>query len=488
MIASERISFGTDGWRGKIAETFTFDNVRRAAQGFALFLKHKGISEKGVVIGYDQRFNSDLFARASAEVLAGNGIKVWFTCRNTPTPVISYTVVERQAAGAINITASHNPPEDNGFKVRDSRGAAIPPVDLSEIEAFIPDLVTGVKICEFYKGCKEGVIEIWDPDDAYIKHIKTIVDLEALKNAGKKIVCDVMWGNAAGWYPRLLGGGSNQIIEVHNERNPIFPNMERPEPIHPNIDEGMKRLLEEKGDILFINDGDADRQGIGDENGEYIDQLRVASLLTYYMLEYKNERGAIIKTVNMSSMLDRLAAVYDVSLIETPVGFKYVANAFINESAIIGCEESGGYAFRNNIPERDGILGNLLFLEFMVKTGKTPSELVQMLFEKLGANFYYRRIDKVCTEEERNRALETLSLAFPKEICGFPVNGVDTTDGYKYKLGNLGWLMVRVSGTEPLVRIYCEVINQKMVAPLLQAGLELIGILDRKESFDKVSI
>ncbi|MGC9397630.1 MAG: phosphoglucomutase/phosphomannomutase family protein [Anaerolineae bacterium] len=470
------IKFGTDGWRARIAEDYTFDNVRRAAQGFAAYLEAHELARKGVVIGYDQRFSSDLFAEAAAEVMAGNGISVWLTDHNAPTPVISYSVVERGAGGAINITASHNPPTDDGFKVRDPYGGAIAPDGLREIESYIPEDVAEVQRLEIGEAEARGLLRRWDPDPAYIEHLGELVDLERLRNAGLKILCEPMWGNAIGWYPRLLGGATNEVVEIHAVRNPIFPEMERPEPIPPNIDVALQRAVDIGADVVLINDGDADRIGIGDENGVFIDQLRVYALLAYYLLEVRGERGPIIKTISTTSMLNRLGEMYGVPVHETGVGFKYIAPKFLETNAMIGGEESGGYAFWGNVPERDGILGNLYFLDLMVRTGKKPSELVETLFETLGQAYYYDRIDTRFPNEKRPEAKARLDAAEPEEIAGYPVKEIVTLDGYKYDLGDKGWLLIRFSGTEPIIRVYCEVTEREMVQPVLQAGLELAGL------------
>ena len=469
------IKFGTDGWRARIAEDYTFDNVRRVTQGFATYLKNHSLAEKGVVIGYDQRFLSDFFAAAAAEVMAGNGIRVWLTSHNTPTPVISYSVVERQAGGAINITASHNPPWDNGFKVRDPFGGAIAPEGLKEIEAAIPSS-EDVKRIDIVEAEAQGLVTRWDPDIAYIEHLGKLVDLDKLRNAGLKILVEPMWGNGAGWFPRLLGGGNNTIIEVHAERHPLFPEMQRPEPIQPNIDVALKRTVEVGADVLLIMDGDADRMGIGDENGVYIDQLRAYGLLAYYLLEIRGLRGPIIKTISTTKMLNRLGEMYGVEVYETGVGFKYIAPKVRETNALIGGEESGGYAFRGNVPERDGILGNLYFLDFMVQTGKTPSQLLEDLFEKMGKSYHYKRIDTRFPGEKRPAAKARLDSARPTSIAGQPVTDIVTIDGYQYILGDKGWLLIRFSGTEPIIRVYCELTDPNLVDAVLDGGLELAGL------------
>ncbi len=470
------IKFGTDGWRARIAEAYTFDNVRRVTQGFATYLKMHNAAARGVVIGYDRRFSSDLFAQAAAEVMVGNDIQVWLTSHNTPTPVISYSIVERKAGGGINITASHNPPADNGFKVRDAAGGAIAPDGLREIEHEIPESMDDVKRLDIDQAEGNGLVRRWDPDPAYISHIKTLVDLDRLRQAGLKILVDPMYGNGSGWFPHLLGGGTNEIIEMHAEHNPLFPDMKRPEPIEPNINAALARTTEIGADVLLVNDGDADRMGIGDENGDYIDQLRAFALLAYYLLEIRGERGPIVKTISTTSMLLRLAERYKVDVYETGVGFKYVAPKFLETNAMIGGEESGGYAFQGNVPERDGILGNLYFLDFMVRTGKKPSELVDMLFETLGQSYYYDRIDTRFPSEKRPEARGRLDAVEPKELAGLPVTNRVTLDGYKYELGEYGWLLIRFSGTEPVIRVYCEVTDRSLIASVLDSGLELAGL------------
>ncbi len=468
------IIFGTDGWRGEIANDYTFANVRRCAQGFATYLQAKGLADKGVVIGYDKRFQSENFAAACAEVMAGNGLRVWLTDGATPTPVISYAAVHYKSAGAINITASHNPPTDNGFKVRDPNGGAIDPNGLKEIEARIP-ASDGVKSLPLKEAKAQGLVQVFDASIPYIEHLKDLIDLEPIKNAGFKIVVEPMWGNGAGWFPRLLSGGKTEVIEVHNERNPIFPEMHRPEPIPPNVNVGLKKTVELGADVCLITDGDADRMGVGDENGRFINQLEAYALMALYFLEIRGERGAIVKTLSTTSMLEKLGKLYDVPVVSTGVGFKYIAPKFMELNALLGGEESGGYAFRGNVPERDGILGNLYLLDFMVKTGKKPSELLAYLFSKVGAH-YYDRIDTRCTPAERDAVEDRVLNARPQTIGGLPVTGLDTTDGFKFLMGEAGWVLIRLSGTEPIVRVYTETTHQDKVQAILQDGLKIAGL------------
>lgn len=468
------IIFGTDGWRGEIARDYTFATLQRAAQGFATYMKQQGKAEVGVVVGHDKRFHSENFAAAVAEVLAGNGVRVYLTQEATPTPVISFAVVSLKAGGAVNITASHNPPTDNGFKVRDETGGAIDPEGLAQIEAAIPESADGVQHMPLQEALDAGLVTIFDAAPAYIEHLKDLIDLQPIKDAGLTVMVDAMWGNGAGWFPRLLEGGKTRVLEIHNERNPIFPEMLRPEPIRPNVDAGLKATVDNNADVLLITDGDADRVGLGDENGVFIDQLRAFGLLAYYLLEVRGERGDIVKTLSTTTMLNKLGKIYDVPVHETGVGFKFVAPKFSETNALIGGEESGGYAFRGNVPERDGILGGLYFLDLMVKTGKKPSELVEWLFEKVGAH-YYDRIDTLFSGDRAARE-ETILNADPETIGGLKVTGLETVDGFKFNLEDGGWLLIRFSGTEPKLRVYTETTHEDKLQAILQDGLKVAGL------------
>jgi phosphomannomutase len=471
---SDKIHFGTDGWRGKIAEDYTFDNVRRCTQGYAFYMLKQGKRGETFVVGYDKRFHSENFALAAAEVLAGNGMKVLLTNGPTPTPVIAYAVVHNKAAGAINITASHNPPTDNGFKVRNELGAAIDPEGLLEIESLIPDEAFEVDSIPADEAKTKGMITVFDPAPDYIEHLKDLIDLEPIKKAGLKVMVDCMWGNGAGWFTRLLASGKTQVIEIHDQRNPSFPEMSRPEPIPPNINVGLKSTVDAGADVCLILDGDADRVGVGDENGNFVNQLRVFGLLAYYLLEVRKLRGAIVKTLSTTGMLEKLGKLFDVPVYETGVGFKYVAPKMIETDAMIGGEESGGYAFRGNVPERDGILAGLYILDMMVKLKRKPSELIELLFSKVGAH-YYDRVDRSFTGEREEREDLILS-ANPQSIGGLKVTGLNSTDGFKFSLEDGGWLLIRFSGTEPIMRVYTETTREDRVADILKDGLKIAGL------------
>ncbi len=469
-----QIHFGTDGWRGVIAEEYTFDNVRRCAQGFASYMISTGNAGKWFVVGHDKRFGSEDFALAASEVLAGNGLKVYLTDGATPTPVIAFSVVNLKASGAINITASHNPPTDNGFKVRNFTGGAIDPQGLIDIEKSIPDSMEAVKRMPAAEAIEKGVIKKFDPAPAYLEHLKDLIDVEPIKKAGLNIVVDTMWGNGAGWFTEILGGGKTKITEIHNTRNPSFPEMKRPEPIPPNINVGLKTTVDSKSDVLVITDGDADRVGIGDEKGNFVNQLQVYALLAYYLLKIRGERGAIVRTLSTTCMLDKLGKIYDVPVYETGVGFKYVAPKMTETNALMGGEESGGFAFRGNVPERDGILAGLYFLDLMVKTGKKPSELIDELYSIVGPH-YYDRVDSGFSGDRKSRE-KMIVDAKPKTIGGLAVTRLDTTDGFKFVLEDGGWMLIRFSGTEPIMRVYTETTHKDKVQAILQDGLKIAGL------------
>jgi phosphomannomutase len=402
---------------------------------------------------------------------------VYLTDGATPTPVIAYSIVNKKAAGGINITASHNPGTDNGFKVRNDTGGAIDPDGLKRIEASIPESMEEVKRKAYAQAEAVGEIIKFDAATPYIEHLTRdkLIDLQPLKDAGLTVMVDSMWGNGAGYFPRLLAGGKTKVIEIHNTRNPIFPEMKRPEPIQPNIDVGLQATVDNHADVLLITDGDADRCGIGDENGRFINQLRVYALLAYYMLEVLGKRGAIVKTLSTTGMLNKLGKIYNVPVYETGVGFKYVAPKMLETDALIGGEESGGYAFRGNVPERDGILAGLYMLDLMVRTGSKPTELLQILFEKVGGEYFYDRIDRPFTGSHEDRK-KLILAANPKTIGGLKVTDLVTVDGFQFKLEDGGWMLIRFSGTEPIIRVYCETMHADKVQAILQDGLRVAGL------------
>lgn len=470
------IRFGTDGWRGIIAEDFTFENVRYCAQGVADFLNASGVAQKGLVVGYDKRFASEDFAAAAAEVVAANGVKVYLCDESAPTPVISYAILHRDAAGGIIITASHNPRSWNGLKYRGAQGVAAPPETLVKLEDSINrSQATGsVRRRALEEATAEGTIEVFDPAPSYLGQIGKLVDLEALRQSGLKIMVDSMFGAGAGYFATILTGGTAQITELHGERNPFFPGI-RPEPIASNLTELCARLKESDASIGLATDGDADRIGIVDENGVYLTTQQVFSLLTLYLLEVRGQHGAIVRTITSSAMLDRLGQLYDAPVYQTPVGFKYVAPKMATEDALVGGEESGGYAYRGHVLERDGIVSGLFFLDLMARMKMSPSELVQYLYGKVGAH-YYDRVDVRFPAEDREAIASRIAGHRPASIENTAVARIDTEDGYHFVLADNSWLLVRFSGTEPLLRIYAESDSPERVARLLSEGRRMAGV------------
>jgi len=475
------IKFGTDGWRGIIAEDFTFDNVRICAQAVAEYLKQAGLDKQSLVIGYDTRFASEDFAAAAAEVIAGNDIRVHLCLKPTPTPVVSFTVPATKSAGAIVITASHNPGSWNGFKYKSQDGASAPGEVTSQIEGNIASLTLkgkeqgrGVKRLALDKALKKGAVDYLDLAPAYFNHLGHFVDIEGLLRQKLNIIVDPMYGAGIGYFKTALQNGHLKITEINAERNPSFPQIQ-PEPIAKNLTKLSRLVVGQKADVGLATDGDADRIGILDEKGQFLTQHQVFALLCLYLLEVRGERGAMVRTLTSTMMISRLGKLFDVAVYETPVGFKYVAPLMMERNAIIGGEESGGYGFRGHVPERDAILAGLYFLDFMVKTGKTPSQLLDYLYSKVGPHYYDRR-DFHISAAKRQTILHRLGSSSPDAIASTKVTRVDTTDGFRFFLGDDSWLLIRFSGTEPLVRIYSEAESLERAEALLDEGKKLIGL------------
>ena len=470
------IKFGTDGWRAVIAEDFTFDNVRFCAQGIAEYLKQEGLDSRGLIIGYDNRFASEDFAAAAAEVIAGNGIKVFLTPSPVPTPVISYGVTVKETAGAIIITASHNPARWNGLKFRTATGSSAPPEVIAPVEILIDRAFNTGKMNRIPLDLaqEQKLVESLDLTPIYLERAAKFVDLDELRHAGLKVIIDAMYGVGAGYLKTLLAGGTIDVTEINDERNPSFPGI-NPEPIAVNLSKLSTAIREQQADIGIAQDGDADRIGIIDEKGEFLTQLQVFALLCLYLLEVRGERGPIVKTITSTSMADRLGEIYNVPVYETAVGFQYVAPVMVSRAAIIGGEESGGYGFKGHVPERDSVAAALYFLDFMVKTGKTPAQLLEHLYSKVGPH-YYRRTDIHFSENERERMLNHMRQNSPETIDGVSVVKRDSTDGFRFILADKTWLLIRFSGTEPVLRVYAESDSMARVERLLELGKGLAGI------------
>ncbi len=476
------IKFGTDGWRAIIAEDFTFDNVRVCAQATANYLiKSRGDNAR-VVVGYDTRFASEDFAAAVAEVLGANGIYVYLSTSPVPTPVVSHAVVDLKADGGVVITASHNPAQWNGYKYKGPDGSSAPMSVIASIEDEIAalsksntaDMGSQIHVRSLDDLLEQKLVEWHDPDVAYMARIRRLVDIDALRQMPGTVVVDSMFGAGAGYIDKLAGGGNLAVEELNGERNPAFPGI-RPEPIGPNV-ERLRTHVANTGALMGIaTDGDADRVGIIDEHGNFLNQHQVFALLCYYLLAIRGERGDIIRSITTTEMISLLGERYKVPVHVTQVGFKYIAPLMLEHNALIGGEESGGYAFRGHVPERDGILAGLYFLDMIRQAGKTPSMLLEELYSVVGPH-YYDRLDLELEPGDRSRVENALQDLSPLTVGGTPVERIDHTDGVMIVLTDGAWVLYRLSGTEPLVRIYVEGDDPQRVQELLSSGRSLLGI------------
>ncbi len=390
--------------------------------------------------------------------------------------MISYGVLTQKAGGAIIITASHNPAIWNGFKYKNALGSSASDEITAQIESGMAKAVETGKVNQLPldKAKSQGLVAELDLDPVYFEQIARLVDLDKLRRAGLKLVIDPMYGAGAGYLKRAVGGGKTELIEINSERNPLFPGI-RPEPIAANLTKLSAAAKEQKANAGLATDGDADRMGIVDEKGNFLTQLQVYALLCLYLLEVRGERGPLIKTLTTTSMIYRLGELFDVPVYETPVGFKYVAPLMQEKQALIGGEESGGYGFRGHVTERDGILANLYFLDLIASTGKNPSELIDYLYRKVGPH-HYRRVDIKFPGAQRQSIIDRLQKNLPESIDNVKVSKIETTDGFRVILADNTWLLIRFSGTEPLLRIYAETDSPARAERLLELGKKLAGI------------
>jgi phosphomannomutase len=474
--APTTIVFGTDGWRARIADDFTFENVRRCADGVARYVVERGDQAKGVVIAYDRRFASEHFAAAAAEVVLAHDIPIAFADHAVPTQMSSYEVVERGAAAGIVITASHNPWTDNGFKVKSPTGSAAGPDVLQVIEAQIAgNGGAAIERRPFADAEAAGLVDRFDPYEGYERFVRRTVDIDQLKAA------DI--GAGAGWIPRLLDGGRIRVTEIHRERNPFFGGI-NPEPIRPWVDEALGIIKGGGYDLGLLLDGDADRAGAADEQGTFIHQLQVTGLLMYYLAEHRGLRQPVVVSVNNTSAAARLGEKYGIATYETSVGFKYIGPKMIETGAMMGAEESGGYGFGMHLPERDGVYADLLLLDLFLRekaAGRWPVSKAIAHFHEIAGPSWYRRIDVHIPRDEyaevKRRLLEDLVTNAPTELAGQPVTrtqSLDTKDGFKFFVADGSWLLVRTSGTEPLVRVDTEATTETAREAMLDAGERLV--------------
>jgi phosphomannomutase len=482
--APTRIVFGTDGWRARVADDFTFENVRRCADGVARYVVERGEQAKGVVIAFDRRFASEHFAAAAAEVLLAHDIPVFIAVSAVPTQMSSYEVVQRGAAAGIVITASHNPWTDNGFKVKSPTGAAAGPEILSVLEAAIAaNGGIAIERRPLADAKAAGLVERFDPFEGYERFVRRTIDVDELKAADISVLVEPLYGAGSGWLPRLLGGGRIRVTEIHNERNPYFGGI-NPEPIRPNVDAALAQIAGGGYDLGLLLDGDADRAGAADERGVFIHQLQVTGLLMYHLAEHRRLREPVVVSVNNTSMAARLGERYGIRTYETPVGFKFIGPKMIETGAMLGAEESGGYGFGMHLPERDGIYADLMLLELFLRekaAGRWPvSKAIEHFHEIAGPSFYNRidvHVERSAYDEVKRRLLVDLAAHAPATLAGHAVARTEplpTNDGTKFFLDDGSWLLVRTSGTEPLVRVYTEATSGEIRDDLLATGERLV--------------
>ncbi len=461
-----KIKFGTDGWRAIIAEDYTVDNVKRVAEATALWLKDRG--EKQVTIGHDTRFGGQLFAETAAQVFGAHGIKVMLAQGFVSTPMVSLGVVRTHSDLGVVITASHNPPAYNGFKLKSKEGGPLISAEVAEVEELVPDTVS-VKLPSLEKMQQDGLLEYVDLEKIYIDHVKAGFDLDTIQQSGIVIGYDAMYGAGQNAMKKLFPNA----VTLHCEYNPSFMG-QAPEPIHRNLQE-FSDLIKNSSEIQLgiANDGDADRIGLYDEEGNFVDSHHILLLLLLYMFKYKKETGKVVITFSVTDKMKKLAEKFGLDIEVTKIGFKYIAEIMAHEKVIVGGEESGGLAITGHIPERDGIWIGITILEFMAKTGKSLKTLIQEVYDEVGP-FSYDRDDLHLTNEKKLAVIEKAKNNAFQSFGSYQVDRTETIDGFKYFIGDDIWVLIRPSGTEPVLRVYAQAPNAAEVRKVLDAVQETI--------------
>jgi len=462
------IKFGTDGWRAVIADEFTFANLERVAQAYADYedqLTRPG-SNRLVVVGYDRRFLSEHFAQRVAEILVGNDFRIALFLEAQPTPLISWSVKDLNAAGGVMITASHNPAEFNGFKIKAPWGGSAMPDTTRIVEGLVdkhPPKTAQVN--------DDGNHLLETAISHYRTQINSYVDVQRLKETAAKVIVDPMHGSAGRWVEGFLSGGRLQVETIRAERDPLFGGV-NPEPIDRNLGALRTRVLETKALVGLATDGDADRVGAVNELGQTMTMHDVVPLLLLHLARERKLTGGVVRTFSQSVLLKRIAAAHHLKLFETPIGFKYIAELMLSDDILIGAEESGGIGVKGHIPERDGILNSLLFLEAIITAGKPPSEMLKALHREFG-EFHFGRRDLHLDPEPGKSFVNSLAEKPPAKVAGYVVANVETMDGTKLLFDDESWLLFRQSGTEPVLRIYSEATSVHKMNALLDGGEQL---------------
>lgn len=475
------IRFGTDGWRAVIADTFTFENLRLIAQAVAssVLKNHLGSADPQVVVGYDTRFLSDRFAAETARVLAANGITTWLTRTDAPTPAISFNVKEIGADAGVVITASHNPPRYNGFKLKASYGGSATAEECSLVEAELQAMerdARGPNLMDLNMAVDRGLIRRFDPAWSYYQHLGTLIDLDTISNGELTVVADAMWGAGRGAFTSILSRTRSRTSEIRGQLNPGFGGI-HPEPIQKNLTELAAAVQREKADVGLATDGDADRIGAMDGRGNFVDPHIIMALALRHLVEVRGQTGDAVKTVSTTFMIDGIAQKHGLKVHETPVGFNHIGDLMMRRDILIGGEESGGISIKGHIPEGDGILMGLMLLEIMGHHKAPLHEIIADLQETFGPA-HYGRIDAPLRHQRPKRQVtEMLASQAPASLAGEAVARVDTLDGVKYYLNDLSWLLIRPSGTEPVLRIYAEARSPEAAKALLDEGVKMGEVL-----------
>ena len=465
------IKFGTSGWRGIIADTFTFENVERAARAVALYLKDNPPPKAKcvMIVGHDTRFLSREFATRCAEIVASYGFKLFLTDRDAPTPVISHAIRLHKASGGINITASHNPPEWNGLKFNEANGAPCSPETAREIEAIASKLGRAAASRDA-RATKE--LEVFDPKPAYFQQLEKLVDFKMLKKKRHSVVVDLMFGTGRGYLDTLLVKAGWNVDALHAELNPLFGEG-HPEPIRENMRELLTRLRKSKAALGLGLDPDADRFAVVDRDGTFINANQVLALTLYHLVKNRGWTGGVVRTVATSHLVDAVAARFGVPVHETPVGFKYIGAIMESEPIIVGGEESGGLSVKGHVPEKDGILACLLMAELIAYEGKSLGRIVKDIQNQAGG-ILSDRINLRVTPERKEKLLQQFANGLDR-FGGRKVTATVTIDGFKFLLEDGGWVMFRASGTEPVFRCYLEARIPSELARFRQAALDLVA-------------
>ncbi|MGE0885561.1 MAG: phosphoglucomutase/phosphomannomutase family protein [Blastocatellales bacterium] len=469
------IKFGTDGWRARIAEDFTFANVEIVTQALIDYLRTQNSSGKqsglAVLVGYDRRFASDLFAQRSAEVFAGNGIAVDLFDTDVPTPLVSFEVKRRGLDGGVMITASHNPPDFNGFKFKAPYGGSATPAITNQIEKLVG--ATKPKRLPLDEAKRRGIANVITPPDDYRRHVENFVGINELKKADALIIADPMHGTGGRWIENLLAGGKIRVETIRAERDPMFGGV-LPEPMPWNL-ELTSQVIKERGALMaLVTDGDADRVGAMDERGEYINTHQILMILLLHLVRNKGLKGSVARTFSQSVIVRRIAESYGFRLFETPIGFKHIGEIMLDPANdfLTGGEESGGIGVRGHIPERDGVFNCLLLLEAILAMGKKPSEIIRDIWREFG-EFHFERRDLHVPIESGQKLVAEMRDNTPGEFAGYKVVNVATLDGTKLFFEDESWILFRQSGTEPVLRVYCEATSIEKMTKMINEGLRL---------------